>query len=92
MIPISKRDIKRAFADGVIFIEKGKEKGVEEFFLHKRVISGEKKWLISDAKGNILRRTRSDIVLKKLLGCDDHIEKAYDEWVEIFNKPKKGEI
>lgn len=90
MIPISNRDIARAF--GRAWLDEQKEKGNTEFFLQKRMESSEKKWFILNNKGRIAKRTRSDLVLGKLLGCDGHIEQSYDEWVKIFQSKTEGGI
>ncbi len=88
MVPISTKDMKRAF--GAEWVDKKLDEGVHEFFLVKRVIGNEKKWFILDQNHKIIKRTRSKIVLSKVLGTETHHEGVYEEWIKILNKKSRG--
>lgn len=88
MIPISDRDISRAF--GAEWCKNQKEKGTEEFFLYRKYEGVEKKWFLLDQNNRIVRRIRSNVKLGMILGCDEQVDQNYDNWIQIFNTTKGG--
>lgn len=85
MIEIAPQDVARAF--GQQWTENKIDSGAEKFFLTKEELFGEKKWFILDQNRRILKRTRSDIALARILGVDStNVERGYETWLNLTSK------
>ena len=84
MVPISKKDITRAFGD--TWVNETSKKADGEYFLVKRHQKGVLTWLVVNKRHDVLRRVRSHVVLSKILGTEDQFEFVYDEYVKALRK------